>query len=72
MAEHSADGRIRRDGVKAFLLKKEFDIEGIKIEPGSIVLVDESGITAMPSNDEAEEVPDGTPISIPASRTEPV
>lgn len=59
--------------MKAFKLKYQFDTtEGTTFHAGSIVLVDDNESEAFEASIDCEEVPDGTPISIPASRTEPV
>lgn len=57
--------------MKAYRLTEPWTIGdcGIEIQAGSIVLIlDEE---SAPGVDGAEEIPDGTPISIPASRTMP-
>lgn len=58
--------------MKAFKLCEDIEVDGVALCDGSIVLVTDDEEAAFVANVNCEEVADGTPISIPASRTEPV
>lgn len=58
--------------MKAYRLKVDVAVnDATTFCAGSIVLIEDDGLIHATS-EVMEEVPDGTPISIPASRTEPV
>ena len=58
--------------MKAYRLKRQLTAGALVLEPGSIVIIDDTHASIRIVEAYCEEVADGTPISVPASRIEPV